>query len=273
MSSTTKPRGPESSAPGEPGSIINGARTEAGSSDSDTTSSEPAGERSVNSVAAASSSAPDNAPCADSGTPRSISRFAWSTSDPSSSAPIAGSFIVVSRGRSTPRAKLSRNAEPAPDIPPGSYPFPFMVVETWFGLVAIAFFGVLGTISLVTQIRRRSMITVSWRGIEESRMHGGRRVGTRTIVWEDVIAIAGVHVGGRWPSKGQYLVLLTLTPAACNRYRLGLPKWMRRLDAMNAGIIGPDAIALQRYDGGPHVMEDLLARVHRDVIGSRGFFG
>ena len=149
----------------------------------------------------------------------------------------------------------------------------FMVVETWFGLVAIAFFGVLGTISLVTQIRRRSMITVSWRGIEESRMRGGRRVGTRTIAWEDVIAIAGVHVGGRWPSKGQYLVLLTLTPAACNRYRLGLPKWMRRLDAMNAGIIGPDAIALQRYDGGPHVMEDLLARVHRDVIGSRGFFG
>ena len=148
-----------------------------------------------------------------------------------------------------------------------------MVVETWFGLVAIAFFGVLGTISLVTQIRRRSMITVSWRGIEESRMHGGRRVGTRTIAWEDVIAIAGVHVGGRWPSKGQYLVLLTLTPAACNRYRLGLPKWMRRLDAMNAGIIGPDAIALQRYDGGPHVMEELLARVHRDVIGSRGFFG
>lgn len=149
----------------------------------------------------------------------------------------------------------------------------FMVVETWFGLVAIAFFGVLGTISLVTQIRRRSMITVSWRGIEESRMRGGRRVGTRTIAWEDVIAIAGVHVGGRWPSKGQYLVLLTLTPAACNRYRLGLPKWMRRLEAMNAGIIGPDAIALQRYDGGPHVMEDLLARVHRDVIGSRGFFG
>ena len=149
----------------------------------------------------------------------------------------------------------------------------FMVVETWFGLVAIAFFGVLGTISLVTQIRRRSMITVSWRGIEESRMRGGRRVGTRTIAWEDVIAIAGVHVGGRWPSKGQYLVLLTLTPAACNRYRLGLPKWMRRLDAMNAEIIGPDAIALQRYDGGPHVMEDLLARVHRDVIGSRGFFG
>lgn len=149
----------------------------------------------------------------------------------------------------------------------------FMVVETWFGLVAIAFFGVLGTISLVTQIRRRSMITVSWRGIEESRMRGGRRVGTRTIAWEDVIAIAGVHVGGRWPSKGQYLVLLTLTPAACNRYRLGLPKWMRRLDAMSAGIIGPDAIALQRYDGGPHVMEDLLARVHRDVIGSRGFFG
>ena len=149
----------------------------------------------------------------------------------------------------------------------------FMVVETWFGLVAIAFFGVLGTISLVTQIRHRSMITVSWRGIEENRMHGGRRMGTRTIVWEDVIAIAGVHVGGRWPSKGQYLVLLTLTPAACNRYRLGLPKWMRRLDAMNAGIIGPDAIALQRYDGGPHVMEDLLARVHRDVIGSRGFFG
>lgn len=148
-----------------------------------------------------------------------------------------------------------------------------MVVETWFGLVAIAFFGVLGTISLVTQIRHRSMITVSWRGIEESRMRGGRRVGTRTIAWEDVIAIAGVHVGGRWPSKGQYLVLLTLTPAACNRYRLGLPKWMRRLDAMNAGIIGPDAIALQRYDGGPHVMEDLLARVHRDVIGSRGFFG
>lgn len=149
----------------------------------------------------------------------------------------------------------------------------FMVVETWFGLVAIAFFGVLGTISLVTQIRHRSMITVSWRGIEESRMRGGRRVGTWTIAWEDVIAIAGVHVGGRWPSKGQYLVLLTLTPAACNRYRLGLPKWMRRLDAMNAGIIGPDAIALQRYDGGPHVMEDLLARVHRDVIGSRGFFG
>ena len=149
----------------------------------------------------------------------------------------------------------------------------FMVVETWFGLVAIAFFGVLGTISLVTQIRRRSMITVSWRGIEESRMRGGRRVGTRTIAWEDVIAIAGVHVGGRWPSKGQYLVLLTLTPAACNRYRLGLPKWMRRLEAMNAGIIGPDAIALQRYDGGPHVMEELLARVHRDVIGSRGFFG
>lgn len=149
----------------------------------------------------------------------------------------------------------------------------FMVVETWFGLVAIAFFGVLGTISLVTQIRHRSMITVSWRGIEESRMRGSRRVGTRTIAWEDVIAIAGVHVGGRWPSKGQYLVLLTLTPAACNRYRLGLPKWMRRLDAMNAGIIGPDAIALQRYDGGPHVMEDLLARVHRDVIGSRGFFG
>lgn len=149
----------------------------------------------------------------------------------------------------------------------------FMVVETWFGLVAIAFFGVLGTISLVTQIRRRSMITVSWRGIEESRMRGGRRVGTRTIAWEDVIAIAGVHVGGRWPSKGQYLVLLTLTPAACNRYRLGLPKWMRRLDAMNAEIIGPDAIALQRYDGGPHVMEELLARVHRDVIGSRGFFG
>lgn len=149
----------------------------------------------------------------------------------------------------------------------------FMVVETWFGLVAIAFFGVLGTISLVTQIRRRSMITVSWRGIEESRMRGGRRVGTRTIAWEDVIAIAGVHVGGRWPSKGQYLVLLTLTPAACNRYRLGLPKWMRRLDAMSAGIIGPDAIALQRYDGGPHVMEELLARVHRDVIGSRGFFG
>lgn len=149
----------------------------------------------------------------------------------------------------------------------------FMVVETWFGLVAIAFFGVLGTISLVTQIRHRSMITVSWRGIEESRMRGGRRVGTRTIAWEDVIAIAGVHVGGRWPSKGQYLVLLTLTPAACNRYRLGLPKWMRRLDAMNAEIIGPDAIALQRYDGGPHVMEELLARVHRDVIGSRGFFG
>lgn len=149
----------------------------------------------------------------------------------------------------------------------------FMVTDTWLGIVSIVFFGVVGTVALVTQLRRRTMLTVTWAGIEESRMHGGQRIGTTNIAWDDVISVSGTHLGGRWPSKGQYLVLVTLTPDACNRYRLGLTRWMRRLDALNAGIIGPDTIALQRFDGGPEAMEELLARVHRDVTASRDNFG
>lgn len=148
----------------------------------------------------------------------------------------------------------------------------FMDFNTWMGILSIAFFGVLGTAALIAQLRRRSLLTVTWAGIEESRMLGSERIGTANIAWDDVVAISGTHLGGRWPSKGQYLVLVTLTPDACNRYRLGLSRWMRRLDAMNAALVGPDTIVLQRYDGGPEAMEELLVRVHRDVTASRDFF-
>ncbi len=136
--------------------------------------------------------------------------------------------------------------------------------EAWIGLVSVLFFGVIGIPALLIQMRWRAVLTLTWDGMAEHRMKNGERVTTSMTRWRDIEGFSGQHIGGRWHTKGEYIVFMHPRPEVHATYLAGLSPMMGGLQSLNEKLSAPGTIALRRFAGGPKALHELLERAHRE---------